>query len=88
MTTKKTSLIFIAASCVFCTGCGQAPSVEVLGSFFPAWMFCLVSGVILAFLVRYLLARCRIESQVGPLAIFYPSVVLLFSALLWLIFFR
>ena len=26
------------------TGCGRAPSFDILGSFFPAWLVCLVVG--------------------------------------------
>jgi hypothetical protein len=51
-------------------------------------MVSLVAGVILAFGVRFLLLRYRLESEVGPVALFYPCVVALFTCLLWLIFFR
>jgi hypothetical protein len=70
------------------TGCGRAPSVDVLGSFFPVWMLCLTVGVVLTFIVRWVLLRCRLESEVGPLALFYPSAVILFTSLMWLMFFR
>lgn len=62
--------------------------MDVIGSFFPAWMLCLLLGVALAFLVRYLLLRFRLESEAGPLALFYPCVVILLACLLWLVFFR
>jgi hypothetical protein len=88
MTIKRKNLACVAALCLFCAGCGRVPSIDVMGSFFPAWMICLTIAVILAFVVRYLLVRYRLESEVGPLALFYPSVVLLFSALLWLILYR
>ena len=88
MMIRGKSPIFIAATWVFCAGCSRAPSVTVLGSFFPAWLFCLVMGVIAAFGVRYALLHYRLEAEVGPLALFYPCVVLLFGALLWVIFFR
>jgi hypothetical protein len=51
-------------------------------------MVCLVAGAALAFAVRFLLLRYRLESEVGLVALFYPSVVALFTCLLWLIFFR
>jgi hypothetical protein len=70
------------------TGCARAPSVDVLGSFFPVWMVCLTAAVILTFLARNLVVRCKLESHVGPVALFYPSIVVLFSCMLWLIFFR
>jgi len=88
MNQKKKSLICTTAVCLFCAGCAQAPSIGVMGSFFPAWLFCLTTGVILAFVVRSGLTRYRLESEVGPLVLFYPSVVLFCTALLWLILFR
>jgi hypothetical protein len=70
------------------TGCAPAPSIDVLGSFFPIWMVCVSVAVVLAFLTRSLLVRGKLEAHVGPVALFYPSLVILFSCLLWLIFFR
>jgi hypothetical protein len=78
----------IFALALTCAGCRHAPSVDVIGSFFPAWMLCLLLGVALAFLVRYLLLRFRLESEASPLALFYPCVVILLACLLWLVFFR
>jgi hypothetical protein len=73
---------------LFCTGCGRAPSVDIIGSFFPVWMVCLTAAVVLTFGVRYLLHRYKLETEVGPLAIFYPCAVILLTSLLWLIFYR
>jgi YtcA family len=70
------------------TGCGRAPAVNIVGSFLPAWMICLTAGVILAFVVRSILHRYRLETDVGPLALFYPCAVILMTCLLWLIFFH
>ncbi len=86
MRTTWSSLAVVAATCLPLIGC--APSINIIGSFLPAWMICLTVGVILAFVVRYLLVRYRIESEVGPLALIYPCVVIFFSCLLWLICFR
>jgi YtcA family len=77
-----------SGACLLCIGCSRAPSVSIVGSFFPIWMVCLLTGVILTIAVRYLLLRFRLEAEVGPLALFYPCVVALFACLLWLIFFR
>jgi hypothetical protein len=73
---------------IFLSGCGRAPSVDVLGSFFPVWMVCLTIAIILACGLRLVLLRYRLESEIGPVALFYPSVVILLTSLLWLIFFR
>jgi YtcA family len=62
--------------CLLCTGCSRAPSISIIGSFFPVWMLCAIIAVVIAFVVRALLA------------LFYPSVVVLSACALWLIFFR
>jgi hypothetical protein len=78
----------IAALASVLTGCARAPSVDILGSFFPIWMVCLTVAVIVAFFARKVLVRSKLESHVGPVALFYPSLVVLLSCLLWLTFFR
>jgi hypothetical protein len=85
---KKERLVGVTVACLLCNGCSRAPSISIIGSFFPVWMVCLVASVVLAFAVRFLLLRHRMESEMGPLALFYPCVVALFACLLWLIFFR
>ena len=84
----RMNLVLAPVFCLLGLGCGRAPSIDIIGSFFPVWMVCLTLAVILAFVVRYLLVRYRLEAEVGPVALFYPSVVVLFTCLLWLIFFR
>jgi YtcA family len=78
----------LLGACTLLAGCSHAPNIDIIGSFFPVWMLCLAIAIVLAFIVRLLLIRFRLESEVGPLALFYPCAVLLFTGLLWLIFFR
>jgi len=80
--------VFLMTMCLCCAGCGRAPAVDVIGSFFPAWIACLTIAVVLASVLRVLLLRWKFEQEVGPVALFYPSVVVLLSCTLWLIFFR
>ena len=66
-------------------GCSRAPSVEVLGSFFPAWLVCFIVAIVLTALARLALLRLRVKAAL-PLLV-YPSLAALFTFLLWLIFF-
>jgi hypothetical protein len=88
MTIRRKRSAYLFALCLLCSGCDHAPSIDIIGSFFPVWMLCLSIAVALAFVVRYFLVRFKLDSEVGPVALFYPSVVVLFTSLLWLIFFR
>jgi hypothetical protein len=85
--TRRT-LISVQLICLLCAGCGRAPSIDIIGSFFPVWMVCLTIAIVLTSILRLVLLRCQFESEIGPVALFYPSVVILLSCLLWLIFFR
>jgi hypothetical protein len=67
------------------SSCSRAPSVEVLGSFFPAWLVCFIVAIVMTALVRLALLRLRAKAAL-PLLV-YPSLAALFTFLLWLIFF-
>lgn len=66
-------------------GCSQAPSIDVLGSFFPAWLVCFIAAIVLTALARLALLRFRVKAAL-PLLV-YPSLTALFTFLLWLLFF-
>ncbi|HLK64279.1 MAG TPA: YtcA family lipoprotein [Bryobacteraceae bacterium] len=85
----KTLLMITAiAICIVSSGCSRAPSVSIIGSFFPIWMICIAAGVIAAFVEHAVLARFSLEHRVGPLWLFYPSTVTLCACVLWEVFFR
>ena len=67
---------------------GCDPSINFYGSFFPAWIWCLVIGLILTILLRFLFAALRLERNLGPLVVVYPCLLLLLSCAAWLILFR
>ena len=67
------------------TGCGRAPSFDILGSFFPAWLLCFVAAILLTVLSRELLGRY--VEIVWPI-VTYPSLTALFAFALWLTLFR
>ena len=65
--------------------CSRAPSIEILGSYFPAWLLCLTLGILLTFLSRWFLMRLQIP--VLPAILVYPSLTAMFTFALWLVFY-
>ena len=63
-----------------------APSFDILGSFFPAWLVCLALSVILTVAARWALVRLRLTIALPALT--FPSLTALFSFALWLSLFR
>jgi hypothetical protein len=67
---------------------GCDPLLDIDGSFFPAWMLCLIVGVTLTIIARQLLARAGLEPHLGPLIVIYPSLGLLVTLVTWLVLYR
>jgi hypothetical protein len=63
------------------------PSLDVYGSYFPAWLICLIVGVILTILVSLIGRGLDLRSLVmfGPLIPI--SLILIFSITTWFLFF-
>lgn len=64
----------------------RAPSFDILGSLFPAWLLCLVLALLLTGVSHWLFVRTRIPLAVPILT--YPSLIAVFTFGLWLGFFR
>jgi hypothetical protein len=66
----------------------HSPAIDVLGSYFPAWMVCIIAGLVLTVISRLLLAAFKLDSHVRPSAIVYPCLMLVFTMSIWLLFFQ
>jgi hypothetical protein len=66
----------------------MGPQINIIGSFFPSWMLCVLIGIVAALLVRLLLIREGIDPYVGPRVLVYPSLAILVTLVLWVAFFR
>ena len=82
-TLQRRLVLFLASP--FVAGCTRAPSVDILGSFFPAWLFCFTLGVALTVCVRW--AVSRLHFKVAFPILMYSSLAAFFTFALWLIFF-
>jgi hypothetical protein len=76
------------AGTLLIAGCSRAPSFNILGSYFPAWIVCGVIGILLAVAVRLFFVRINLENELlAPLILVYPCLTAFFTFTLWLVFF-
>jgi hypothetical protein len=73
---------------IFLTGCRGAPSINLVGSFFPAWMLCVAFGVIGVLVLRRVFVRTEIEPHLGAVTVVYFCLWVLLTLGSWLLFFR
>jgi hypothetical protein len=69
------------------SGCSRNPNVEIVGSYFPGWMICLVCGVVLTAIAHTLLRRRHAHHAIGHPVLIYPAMLVFFTCILWLCFF-
>jgi|SRR5277367_6960879 len=86
---KRTAVVGASvAPALLAAGCSRAPSFNILGSFFPAWIGCGVIGILLAVAVRLFFVHIKLEDKLlWPLILVYPCLTLFFTFTLWLLFF-
>ncbi|MFM0371720.1 YtcA family lipoprotein [Paraburkholderia aspalathi] len=75
--------VLMSCAALTLTACSDAPSIGVLGAYFPDWLFCIVGGVLLVVCVHVLLSRSGRGAWLTPPAIVYPALTVLFSIALW-----
>jgi YtcA family len=69
------------------TGCSREPTLNILGSFFPAWILCGLIGIVLTVMVRLAFLRLKFEQQLSLPLLVYPCLAACLTFTIWLVFF-
>ena len=73
------------------TGCsagGHSPTIDILGSYFPAWIICIVLGLALTLITRQILIGLKLNTRLHPAPLVYISMLIFYTLILWLMFFK
>ncbi|HUA66556.1 MAG TPA: YtcA family lipoprotein [Alphaproteobacteria bacterium] len=89
---KSVKFIFIGpAFGLVLNGCGvndHSPTVDIIGSYFPAWIICIVLGLALTLITRQVLIGLKLNNHLHPAPLVYTSMLVFFTLTLWLVFFK
>ncbi len=69
------------------SGCSRSPTMDVFGSYFPAWMLCVAIGIVAAVIIRQILAVSRINDYVVAPLLTYAGLAVSATLLAWLLWF-
>ena len=67
--------------------CDSAPTLNLLGSYFPGWMLCAALGVAAAVIIRQILAVAGINEYVVAPLLTYAGLAVAATLLAWLFWF-
>jgi hypothetical protein len=68
-------------------GCSHAPTLDLFGSYFPAWMLCAAAGILAAVVIRLILGLAGIHEYVLVPLLTYTSFAVAAALLVWLFWF-
>lgn len=66
----------------------HSPTVDILGSYFPAWMVCILSGLTLTFVAHWIIQVLNLKSYVSPAPLIYSSLMIIFTFATWILFYQ
>jgi len=66
----------------------HSPTVDILGSYFPAWMVCILSGLALTFVAHWIVQISKLESYLGPAPLIYSSLMIIFTFATWILVYQ
>lgn len=65
-----------------------SPTLDVLGSYFPAWMACIVLGLTLTLITRQVLIGFKINAHLRVAPLVYVCLIISWTLVVWLICFK
>jgi YtcA family len=66
----------------------RSPTIDILGSYFPAWMICIVSGLTLTLASRWIVRAYRLEAYASPAPLIYTCLTIIYTFGTWIIFYQ
>ena len=96
MNTRRTVLKLVAVGFVLLILCVAALrvsshhslTVDILGSYFPAWMVCIMSGLTLTLVAHWIVQMCQLKPYLGPAPLIYSSLMIIFTFATWILFYQ
>ena len=66
----------------------RSPTIDILGSYFPAWMVCIVSGLTLTLVAHWIVQVCHLKPYLGPAPLIYSCLMIIFTFATWILFYQ
>jgi hypothetical protein len=68
-------------------GCNHSPTLDLFGSYFPAWMLCAALGIVASAMIRQILAVVGVNAYVVAPLLTYAALAVSATLLAWLLWF-
>jgi hypothetical protein len=66
----------------------HSPTVDILGSYFPAWMVCIICGLTLTLIANWIVQVGNLKPYLGPAPLIYSSLMIIFTFATWILLYQ
>ena len=66
----------------------HSPTVDVLGSYFPSWVACIILGLVLTLITRQVLIGLKLNAHLRVAPVVYVCMMISWTLAIWLICFK
>ena len=66
----------------------HSPTVDIVGSYFPAWMVCILSGLTLTLVAHWIVQFRNLKPYLGPAPLIYSCLMIIFTFATWILFYQ
>ena len=66
----------------------HSPTVDILGSYFPAWMVCIITGLTLTLVAHWIVQVLKLKPYLGPAPLIYSGLMIIFTFATWIVFYQ
>jgi hypothetical protein len=66
----------------------RSPTIDILGSYFPAWMICIVSGLTLTLVSRWIIRAYHLDAYASPAPLIYTCLTIIYTFVTWITFYQ
>jgi hypothetical protein len=66
----------------------HSPTIDILGSYFPAWMVCILSGLTLTLIAHRIVQLGNLKPYLGPAPLIYSCLMIIFTFATWILFYQ
>ena len=66
----------------------RSPTIDIVGSYFPAWMICIVSGLTLTLISRWIIRAYHLERYASPAPLIYTCLTIIYTFVTWIVFYQ
>src|ERR1700751_1513554 len=66
----------------------RSPTIDILGSYFPAWMICIVCGLTLTLVSRWIIRAYHLQAYASPTPLIYSCLTIIYTFMTWIVFYQ